>query len=146
MGVTTVSDQVLRAARQHLHTVQLLAVDVAPGARMAQETSLEATHGAVAGADEARVLAPVGGRAQDKAAALERLRERYAKESRVAQSIRGWTNIVFGDGDPDAELMFIGEAPGADEDVQGIPFVGRAGQKLNEMIKKWFGEDAMQFE
>ena len=44
------------------------------------------------------------------------------------------THIVFGDGDPDAELMFIGEGPGADEDRQGIPFVGRAGQKLNEMI------------
>jgi DNA polymerase len=46
----------------------------------------------------------------------------------------GWNNIVFGDGDPGARLMFIGEAPGADEDEQGIPFVGRAGKKLTEMI------------
>jgi len=45
------------------------------------------------------------------------------------------TRVVFGDGNPDAELMFIGEAPGAEEDKQGVPFVGRAGQKLNDMIK-----------
>ena len=45
------------------------------------------------------------------------------------------TNIVFGVGDPRARLMFVGEGPGADEDAQGEPFVGRAGQKLNEMIR-----------
>ena len=46
----------------------------------------------------------------------------------------GRTQIVFGTGDPNAELMFIGEGPGADEDAQGLPFVGRAGQLLNNMI------------
>lgn len=44
------------------------------------------------------------------------------------------TNIVFGVGNPNAELMFIGEGPGADEDAQGEPFVGRAGQLLNKII------------
>ena len=44
------------------------------------------------------------------------------------------TNFVFGDGSPWARLVFVGEAPGEDEDLQGLPFVGRAGQKLNEMI------------
>jgi DNA polymerase len=44
-------------------------------------------------------------------------------------------NIVFGVGDENADLMFIGEGPGADEDEQGEPFVGRAGRKLTEMIK-----------
>jgi DNA polymerase len=44
------------------------------------------------------------------------------------------TNIVFGVGSPHAKLMFVGEGPGADEDAQGEPFVGRAGQKLNDMI------------
>jgi DNA polymerase len=44
-------------------------------------------------------------------------------------------NIVFGVGNPAAKLMFVGEGPGADEDAQGEPFVGRAGQKLNEMIR-----------
>jgi uracil-DNA glycosylase family 4 len=46
----------------------------------------------------------------------------------------GRKQIVFGTGDPNAELMFIGEGPGADEDRQGLPFVGRAGQLLNNMI------------
>ncbi len=45
------------------------------------------------------------------------------------------TNYVFGEGDRRAKLMFVGEAPGADEDQEGRPFVGRAGQKLTEMIK-----------
>jgi DNA polymerase len=44
------------------------------------------------------------------------------------------TNLVFGDGNPHAEIMFIGEAPGRDEDLQGIPFVGRAGKLLNKML------------
>jgi DNA polymerase len=48
---------------------------------------------------------------------------------------RGRTRTVFGEGDPDADLMFVGEGPGQTEDEQGRPFVGRAGAKLNEMIK-----------
>jgi uracil-DNA glycosylase len=47
----------------------------------------------------------------------------------------GRTQIVFGTGNPQAELMFVGEAPGADEDRQGEPFVGRAGQLLTKMIE-----------
>jgi len=45
------------------------------------------------------------------------------------------TNYVFSDGDPGARLMFVGEAPGGDEDMQGVPFVGRAGQLLTKMIE-----------
>jgi len=45
------------------------------------------------------------------------------------------TNIVFGDGDPNASLVFIGEAPGADEDRQGLPFVGKAGKLLTKIIE-----------
>jgi uracil-DNA glycosylase family 4 len=45
------------------------------------------------------------------------------------------TNIVYGVGDPRARLMFVGEGPGADEDAKGEPFVGRAGKKLDEMIR-----------
>ena len=44
------------------------------------------------------------------------------------------TKVVFGNGNADAELMFVGEAPGADEDRQGLPFVGRAGRLLDEML------------
>jgi DNA polymerase len=47
----------------------------------------------------------------------------------------GRSNIVFGSGNPRAELMFVGEAPGADEDEQGLPFVGRAGQLLTRIIE-----------
>lgn len=48
----------------------------------------------------------------------------------------GRTNIVFGQGNPRAELMFVGEAPGADEDEQGLAFVGRAGRLLTDIIEK----------
>ena len=53
--------------------------------------------------------------------------------TRCALSV-GRNKIVFGDGDPKARLMFVGEGPGADEDATGLPFVGRAGQLLNNMI------------
>ena len=45
-------------------------------------------------------------------------------------------NVVFGDGNPSARIVFVGEAPGADEDEQGLPFVGRAGQLLTDIIVK----------
>ena len=48
----------------------------------------------------------------------------------------GRKNIVFGSGNPNADLVFVGEGPGADEDEQGLPFVGRAGKKLTEIIEK----------
>ena len=44
-------------------------------------------------------------------------------------------NVVFGDGNPEAELLFIGEGPGANEDAQGLPFVGRAGKLLDDMLE-----------
>jgi uracil-DNA glycosylase family 4 len=47
----------------------------------------------------------------------------------------GRNQVVFGVGNPEADLMFVGEAPGADEDIQGIPFVGRAGQLLTKIIE-----------
>jgi uracil-DNA glycosylase len=47
----------------------------------------------------------------------------------------GRTQVVFGVGNPSADLMFVGEAPGADEDIQGMPFVGRAGQLLTKIIE-----------
>ena len=54
--------------------------------------------------------------------------------ARAALCTRDATSIVFADGDANARLMFVGEGPGADEDAQGLPFVGRAGQLLNNMI------------
>jgi uracil-DNA glycosylase family 4 len=70
---------------------------------------------------------------KDRAAALEAIRDDIGDCTRCALH-KGRHNIVFGDGDANARLMFIGEGPGADEDAQGLPFVGRAGQLLNNMI------------
>jgi uracil-DNA glycosylase len=70
----------------------------------------------------------------DPAAALKLIRDDLGDCTRC-KLYKGRTKIVFGVGDPRAELMFVGEGPGADEDMQGEPFVGRAGQLLNNMIK-----------
>ena len=71
----------------------------------------------------------------DPVQALRLIREDLGDCTRCRLSKQGRKQIVFGVGNPNAELMFIGEAPGADEDQQGEPFVGRAGQLLNNMIK-----------
>jgi DNA polymerase len=54
------------------------------------------------------------------------------------------TQVVFGDGDPDADLMIVGEGPGRDEDLQGHPFVGRSGQLLNRLLLEELGLDRSQ--
>jgi len=71
----------------------------------------------------------------DKAALLAPIRARVAVCMKCPHLARTRTQTVFGVGDPDAELMFIGEAPGADEDARGEPFVGRAGELLTKIIK-----------
>jgi uracil-DNA glycosylase family 4 len=71
----------------------------------------------------------------DPAAALKLIREDLGDCTRCKLHQQGRQQIVFGVGSPRAELMFVGEGPGADEDAQGEPFVGRAGQLLNNMIK-----------
>jgi uracil-DNA glycosylase len=70
---------------------------------------------------------------QDKPAALKAIRADIGDCTRCRLH-KGRTNLVFGVGNPNTELMFVGEGPGADEDAQGEPFVGRAGQLLNNMI------------
>ena len=71
----------------------------------------------------------------DPVAALKLIREDLGDCTRCKLHKQGRKQIVFGVGNPNAELMFVGEGPGADEDAQGEPFVGRAGQLLNNMIK-----------
>jgi uracil-DNA glycosylase family 4 len=71
----------------------------------------------------------------DPATALRLIREDLGECTRCRLHKEGRKQIVFGVGDPEADLMFIGEAPGADEDQQGEPFVGRSGQLLTNMIK-----------
>ena len=97
--------------------------------------------GAMPAADEARrvagatdtgaVPAPEGAPA---ATQLVRIREELGDCTRCKLH-GGRTTLVFGVGNPDADLMFVGEAPGRDEDLQGIPFVGRAGQLLTKIIE-----------
>jgi uracil-DNA glycosylase len=72
---------------------------------------------------------------QDPVQALKIIREDIGDCTRCKLHKQGRKQIVFGVGNPKADLMFIGEAPGADEDIQGEPFVGRAGQLLTNMIK-----------
>ena len=69
-----------------------------------------------------------------RAQVLDTLREEIGDCTRCPLGFAGRHTIVFGDGDPNARLLFVGEGPGADEDMQGLPFVGRAGQLLNNMI------------
>lgn len=66
---------------------------------------------------------------------FESLREAVLTCEKCPHLVRSRTQVVFGVGNPEAELMFVGEAPGADEDEQGEPFVGRAGQLLTKMIQ-----------
>src|ERR1700719_1114027 len=83
-----------------------------------------------------RVLAPHAEQAvNDPVAALKLIREDLGDCTRCKLHKQGRKQIVFGVGNPRAELMFVGEGPGADEDTQGEPCVGRAGQLLNNMIK-----------
>jgi DNA polymerase len=72
--------------------------------------------------------------AERRAAALEAVCAEMGDCTRCPLAYAGRKKIVFGDGDPGARLMFVGEGPGADEDETGVPFVGKAGQLLNNMI------------
>lgn len=60
--------------------------------------------------------------------------QRWAQANRPAALIELSDNLVFGEGNPDPQLVFVGEAPGEDEDLQGRPFVGRAGQLLDKIL------------
>lgn len=99
-----------------------------PHASMPSSSAPPSSHTAAAPA------AAVSSRSEDPAASLAAIGEKVAAchRCRLAQ---GRTKTVFGVGDPRARLMFIGEAPGADEDRQGIPFVGRAGELLTKIIE-----------
>ncbi|MFI4854238.1 MAG: uracil-DNA glycosylase [Phycisphaerales bacterium JB065] len=139
-----------RLARQHAMTSRLLGVEVMPIAPRSVTDATPVEHTPPSQAQPAaqppaqaspdkpktkpQAPAPSAATTSSKVERLAELRERYERESIVAKNMPGWNKIVFSDGSPDAALMFIGEAPGADEDASGIPFVGRAGQKLTEMI------------
>jgi uracil-DNA glycosylase family 4 len=81
---------------------------------------------------EPKAQSPKSGESGESLAAI---REDIGDCVRCKLCSLGRRQIVFGVGNPNADLMFVGEAPGRDEDIQGIPFVGRAGQKLTQIIE-----------
>ena len=105
-----------------------------PPCQMAEVLSQEAAEieAALEAADQSYSVATAG---EDRASLLQIIADDIGPDcQRCKLGKLGRKQIVFGTGDPYAELMFIGEGPGADEDAQGLPFVGRAGQLLNNMI------------
>ena len=102
----------------------------APPGRLAPESAGDST-------DEAPERArpsPAVQVSRNAAEALSAVRADIGDCTRCKLHAQGRKQIVFGVGNPNADLMFVGEAPGADEDLQGIPFVGRAGQLLTRII------------
>jgi DNA polymerase len=83
----------------------------------------------------AEVADVVDMKASDSAGALAELRAHIGDCTRCKLHTLGRQQVVFGAGNSNADLMFVGEAPGADEDQQGVPFVGRAGQLLTKIIE-----------
>ena len=108
--------------RERASVVAGESVDASPG------TTIVEVSGAV------ELMAPAVTTA-DAAALLVSIREDLGPCTRCKLHQQGRKQIVFGVGNPNADLMFVGEAPGADEDVQGEPFVGRAGQLLTKIIE-----------
>src|SRR5436305_6792483 len=111
--------------------------DRAPRASITALARLQGADSVTASLCDTRA-APTGRRLQlapNKAELLMAIRERVRVCTKCQHLVCSRTQTVFGVGNPDADLMFIGEAPGADEDQQGEPFVGRAGQLLTRIIK-----------
>jgi len=73
--------------------------------------------------------------ASTKQARLDAIKQQIIDDQVTPELAKMATQLVFGDGNPEAELVFIGEAPGKNEDLQGLPFVGAAGKFLNDMLE-----------
>ncbi|MFQ5701841.1 MAG: uracil-DNA glycosylase [Acidobacteriota bacterium] len=86
------------------------------------------------GVQELDLRGKAGSAAADPGEALERLRVERIGDCRRCKLCDGRTTIVFGCGNPEARIMFIGEGPGYEEDRKGVPFVGRAGRLLDQII------------
>ena len=108
--------------------------------RFQQEMGVERVRIPLAGTS-AVPLAPARSEASlpQESESLEVIQSDLGPDCRRCKLHRGRNKIVFGAGNPRAELVFVGEAPGADEDLQGLPFVGRGGQLLTDMIQKGMG-------
>ena len=123
------SDRTPRASR-----IALARLQAHPAADAARLFALRTAHATPTAAAESDV--PSGSPdITRKAELLATVRERVRGCTKCSHLACSRTQTVFGVGNPDADLMFIGEAPGADEDQQGEPFVGRAGQLLTRILK-----------
>lgn len=140
-----------RVLRQHVKTDQLMGVDAVPrgtppgpadaSPRAAAGAPHIATHrGGAAALSEAPAAPAAGGvklvplDRDTRLRILEAIDEGEVRGCTKCALHEGRTHTVFGEGDPDADILFIGEGPGADEDEQGRPFVGRSGALLDKMI------------
>ena len=120
----------VRQARQYLESLRQAGVEWLPVATAADQAQpLFAVEELTLSAPATDELAP-----PDRRVALQMLAEQVAGCTRCPELLSSRTQTVFADGPLGAELCFIGEAPGADEDAQGKPFVGAAGQLLNKII------------
>jgi DNA polymerase len=106
-----------------------------PNPREAGPNVEKAVGSSLAPSVETAAVPPPALESQAKAAAFASLRERALACRKCPHLVASRKTVVFGVGNPDAQLMFVGEAPGADEDEQGEPFVGRAGELLNKIIQ-----------
>ncbi len=129
----THNPQLLRAARQNLATDRMFGVDFVPRCATAAGQAPTVNSNPVIEPKPQRSETP-GRNTDQKQAALRELHQRHNAQCPHCTTVTTHTQTVFGEGNPDAQLMFIGEAPGAEEDRTGRPFVGRAGQKLDEII------------
>ena len=119
------------AAESEAVTVTLLEVAAAP---VVGRTFLEPPIAKLVSFDDLAGLPSSRVAVADRGAALGALQAEIGDCTRCPLAYAGRRRVVFGDGDPAARLMFVGEGPGADEDESGVPFVGKAGQLLNNMI------------
>ena len=126
--MTDPADALRRTVRQMIETDRALGGDIlAPGTPLPEKAM----------APPAPLPLPEKGGSEAAAAKAAQLNTMDVSEVRGCVKCvlsRGRTQTVFGEGDPDADLMFVGEGPGQEEDRQGRPFVGRAGELLTKMI------------
>jgi DNA polymerase len=128
----------LQSAREILHELaeegvdQFERVSAAPADPVTPQALALPGMGALS---ESHPAPPPAGSVPARDVTLEQVREELGDCTRCGLS-EGRTQIVFGDGNPSADLMFIGEGPGEQEDLRGIPFCGRAGELLTRMIER----------
>jgi len=130
--MTDLHDELSRAARQLIAIEELLGGQYIPARRRPLDVPEFAAPAPSAGGGAAQPAAALS--RDERVAALTAMNENEVKPCTKCVLCRGRHHTVFGEGDCEARLMFVGEGPGQDEDLSGRPFVGMAGQLLDKMI------------